>query len=75
MGLILTPAELVELTDRAKSTAQMRRLRALGIPFLYAPGGPVKALRSALEGRTASEKACREGYATEPDFSMFGKRG
>ena len=71
MGLTLTPAELVELTDRAKPTAQMRRLRALGIPYLYAPGGSVKVLRSALERHPAAKKTAREGYAAEPDFSRF----
>ena len=71
MGLTLSPAELVELTDRAKPKAQMRRLAALGIPFLYAPGGSVKVLRSALERHPAVRKMPREGYAAEPDFSRF----
>ena len=74
MSLTLTAEELVELTDREKPTAQVRRLRALGIPFIYAPGGPVKVLRAAIDKHAEVKKAPREGYDAEPDFSMFRKR-
>ena len=49
MSLTLTVGELVDLTDGEKPTAQIRQLRALGIPFIYTPGGPVKVLRTVLE--------------------------
>lgn len=71
--LILTAEQLVELTDRQRAAAQVRRLKAMGVPFLWDGHGSVKVLRSALEHQ-AAKRAARQGYWQEPDFSIFGKR-
>lgn len=74
VSLVLTDAELVELTDRVRSSAQAKRLRAMGVPHIYTKGEPVKVLRSAVERRAGSTAPRRrEGYAPEPDYAAFDR--
>lgn len=70
--LFLDAAEVRALTDKSTRPAQEKRLRELGIPFEH--GHPPKVLRAALERRAHIEptvSAMYDGYATEPDFSVF----
>ena len=67
MRLYLTPQEVVELTDKKTAPAQARRLKALGIPFRWAVGAPVKVLRSDVDGGRTAAPACSQ----EPDFTVF----
>jgi hypothetical protein len=75
MTLFLTPSELVELTDRQTSPAQVKRLQKMGIQFIYRPGGRVKVARSALPSQGHERSAAASQYATEPDFSGFEHQG
>jgi hypothetical protein len=63
----LTPAELVELTDKQTAPAQARRLKALGIPHFWVKGARPKVPRSALTGARSAGPT----PANEPDFSVF----
>lgn len=45
MALLLTPDELVELTDRERPKAQARVLQALGIPYQPRPDGTLIVYR------------------------------
>lgn len=64
MSLTLTPDELAELTDRHTRPAQIRVLKAMGVPYLD-DGRRVKVLREALTARGATPPL------REPDFSIF----
>lgn len=66
MSLYLSPEELVELTDKKTAPAQARRLKALGIPFIWQPGMRVKVLRSAVLPKGEAQPPI-----PEPDFSVF----
>jgi hypothetical protein len=67
--LTLTAAEIAELTDRHTRPAQIKRLRAMGVPFLDDPkAGRIVVLREALM-QTGTKPP-----ANEPDFSVFGQR-
>jgi Domain of unknown function (DUF4224) len=69
MSLFLSPEEVAELTDRHTAPAQVRRLKAMRIRFIYRKGGRVKVPRSEIE--PAAEEHSQ--YALEPDFSVFDK--
>jgi hypothetical protein len=75
MSLFLEASEIVELTDKMTRPAQEKRLHELGISF--EPGRPPKVLRSVLEGRAhvvPSASIMYDGYAAEPDFSVFASQ-
>ncbi len=48
MSLVLTPEELVELTGKARPTAQARVLAALGIPFTPRPDGTLVVVKAIV---------------------------
>lgn len=71
-GTFLDAGEIRALTGKATRPAQERRLREMGIPF--ESGKPPIVLRSVLERRADAKAQLSnpyEGYATEPDFSVF----
>ena len=47
--LILTPAELYELTGRRRCDAQARALDHMGVPYSRRPDGTLAVLRVAVE--------------------------
>jgi len=70
VSLYLTPKEVAELTDRVRPSAQARRLRKLGIPFLWTPGELVKVPRSYATGERV---VIGIDHGREPDFTVFGR--
>jgi Domain of unknown function (DUF4224) len=70
MSLFLSPAELVELTDRHTAPAQVKRLQAMRIHYFWQKGGRVKVARNVIESPAANASK----YALEPDFSIFNKK-
>jgi hypothetical protein len=51
--MLLTPAEVIELTGRVKYRAQARQLDHLGIVYRVRTDGSLIVLRSDVEGRQA----------------------
>lgn len=66
-GLVLTSAELAELTDRKRGDAQERELRALGIPFGRRSDGALVVLRSVVEHLLGAEARGATMVAAEPE--------
>lgn len=66
--LLLTEAEIEELTDCTQPAAQIRNLRDNGIPHTVSSKGRPRVPRAWLEGmhRVGS------GYADEPDLQALG---
>ena len=61
--LILTPIELIELTQRERSKAQARALTYMGIEHRIRPDGSLVVLRShvdALLGSSSERKVPKE---------------
>ena len=62
-SMFLRNEEIVALTNRRRSTAQVRALRTMGIEHRLRPDGTVAILRSHVEhllGYSASAKVVRE---------------
>lgn len=69
--MFLTRDELVALTGRTQSAAQIRVLRFMGIEHRARPDGSVAVLRGHVEkslGGTSDEVKLRE---YEPNWSVF----
>lgn len=65
--MILTAAEVADLTHKVRSSAQIRALRAMGIEHRVRPDGTPAVLRSAVEtGNPARRTRC-----VEPDFAAL----
>ena len=71
--LLLTDTELREITNRARPSAQLRALRAMGIPHAVRPDGTLAVARAyiyqLLSG--ASGATSRAVRATEPDWAAL----
>lgn len=66
-SLMLTPEELVELTHKQKSSAQIRALRAMGIDHKVRPDGSVAVLRSHVDKEMGAPKEKRQAQ-WEPNW-------
>lgn len=56
VSIVLTPAELIELTGRVRPSAQVRELEALGISYRLRTDGRVIVLRETLSHATSRKK-------------------
>lgn len=59
MSLTLSPDELKELTHKARPSAQVRALRAMGIEHKVRPDGSVAVLRSHVDAQMGAPKERR----------------
>lgn len=70
MSLVLSDAELVELTRKQRAGAQVRALRHLGIDHKRRADGSVLVIRSHLEVlQKATDSSKMLPKRTEPDWS------
>lgn len=59
--IVLSPAELVKVTDKTRSSAQARELDAMGIPYRRRRNGSLCVARIHVEGhRPADAKIAAE---------------
>jgi hypothetical protein len=54
--MILTPADLAALTQRKQRAAQIRELRALGVPFRQRTDGSIVVFRKDLDEPPAQKR-------------------
>lgn len=71
--MILTPQELVDLTDCQRAHEQKRWLDDRGWVYEVSRLGSVKVLRKYAEMRLGLPAGGSEQAATEPDFSALGR--
>lgn len=71
--MLLTPADLIELTDCQRAHEQRAWLDARGWIYEVSRLGTVKVLRRYAEMRMGIPLAT-ESTQSEPDFSAFGGR-
>lgn len=71
--MILTPQELVELTDCQRSHEQKQWLDARGWVYEVSRLGTVKVLRRYAEMRLGIPVGGDEPKHSEPDFSALGR--
>lgn len=70
--MFLTTAQLHALTKRSTRPAQIRRLKAMGIPYIDDPAAAnLKVLRSVVE-RAGGNDAANDDPT--PDFTWMRKR-
>jgi hypothetical protein len=67
--LLLTPAELVELTARKMPSAQARALRSMGIEHKVRPDGSVAVLRRHVEILFGAAVTDNRSVVREPNWS------
>lgn len=68
-NLTLSPDELKELTHKARSSAQVRALRAMGIEHKVRPDGSVAVLRSHVDAQMGAPKDGKTAREWEPNWS------
>ena len=54
--MILTPAEIAELTQRKQRAAQARELRALGVPYRVRTDGSIVVFRRDVDEPAAQKR-------------------
>lgn len=69
--MILTHAELVELTGRRVKTAQVRVLRFMGIEHKLRPDGSVAVLRAHVDQTMGAHENIRRPVEVEPNWSAM----
>lgn len=69
--MILTHAELVELTGRRVKTAQVRVLRFMGIEHKLRPDGSVAVLRAHVDQAMGAQDNIRRPVEVEPNWSAM----
>ncbi len=69
--MLLTPAQLAQLTDRKRSAGQIRWLRAHGYPFELGASGRPKVLESVALARLGGTVIPSE---PQPDFTAIRRR-
>lgn len=69
--MILTHAELVELTGRRVKTAQVRVLRFMGIEHKLRPDGSVAVLRAHVDQAMGASDGDRRQVEVEPNWSAM----
>jgi hypothetical protein len=67
--MILTPAELAELTQRTRKDAQVRVLRFMGIEHRVRPDGSVAVSRAHVEAVLGGGRYTELNKQQEPDWS------
>lgn len=75
--MFLTKEELVALTGRSRSDAQLRVMRSMGIDHRIRPDGSIVVSRSHVERLLGSDTVEPEAYAhsNEPLWSMMETKG
>lgn len=70
--LLLSPAEVAELTGAARSSGQMEWFAGQGIPAALGKDGRVKVLRAAMEAKLMPG-GMRHRSKTEPNLTLLKK--
>lgn len=70
MSLVLTDAEVAELTDKRRRDAQVRALRTMGVEHRVRPDGSVVVARQHYEQIFGVGVPSNTPRKTAPDFSM-----
>jgi len=66
--MLLTAADIEELTGRKRAAAQRRALDAMGIVYLVGPDGHPRVLRSLVERMMGGEP---RAMLPEPELELF----
>ena len=69
--MFLTPDELHELTGKARNSAQLRALRAMGIEHRIRPDGSLAVLRSHVESLLGGALGAKVVAPKQPDWSAI----
>lgn len=68
--MFLTRTELMDLTGKARPTAQARALQQMGVEHLRRPDGSIAVLRCHIDKLLGGGVGLTTRKKTEPDFSM-----
>ncbi len=69
--MILTDAELVEITKRKRHPAQARALRAMDIKYLIRPDGSLVVLKTYVEHLLGGKPQARLKAPPQPDWTRL----
>jgi hypothetical protein len=69
--MFLTPDELRELTGKARSSAQARALRAMGIEHRARPDGSLAVSRLHVEGLLGGTAGAKVVVPKQPNWSAL----